>query len=445
MKDIRTLTAERLGPASAWRNPRHKRFWLLPLILLYTLGGFLLAPWVIQSQVIPGVAEYIGRPVVLDELRINPYVLSVEARGLSLTEADGTALFGFDRLFINFQSSSLFRRAWTFREISLEGPSVELMRHASGEINLGQFINDVAPPDAASAESTEASGLPRLIVDELVILGGVIELTDYVPQPEVNTHLEPINIRINDLSTLPVVSGQQDVLITIGSHGRVNWNGSLQLNPLLAEGRLEGGGRYLPIMYRYVEDLLLFEVSEGRAEFAFDYRIEIRDTGELAAQIENFDFGLRGIVMKTDDPVVEFLSLPDISLTSGRFLWPEQIVRFEGLNIDGARLHVIKNPDGVLNLQQLLVATEETPAETLPASEPEDEIMVHPLQDWSIDLGELKIDDFGVLFEDQSLASSEAVARATINVVVQDISSRVDAQFPFKIDINPEAGGVISP
>ena len=439
MKNFISPFSARLGPARAWRNPRHKRFWLLPLILLYTVGGFLLAPWAIQSQVIPRVAGYLGRPVSLDELRINPYVLSVEARGFRLTETDGSPLFEFERLFVNLQLSSLFRRAWTFREISLEGPAVEFMRDGSGQTNWERLFADFLAPDAAASQSTGDAELPRLIVGKLAILGGRIELTDHVPQPEVNSRLEPINFTAHDLSTLPVSAGRQEAMISVGAHGRVNWSGGLQLNPLLAEGHFVGGGRYLPIMYRYVEDYVTFEVSEGQAEFSLDYRIEAGDTGEIAVRIDNLDFNLSGIEMQTDDPVVKFLSLPEISLTSGRFLWPEQTVQFDGLSIADARLHVIRNPDGVLNLQQLLV-----PAEALPPAELQETITVHPLQDWSIDLGELKIIDFGVTFEDQSLMNDAVTTRAIINAHVRDISGRSDAQFPFAMDIRPDAGGTIS-
>ncbi len=426
-----------------WWNPRNKRFWLLLVILLYTLAGFLLAPWVIQSQVIPRVAEQLGRPVSLDELHINPYVLSVEARGLRLTEDGGAHLFGFDRLFVNFQLSSLFRRAWTFRELRLDKPLIAFTREASGDTNFGRLLADITTPNSDPSSPAAESELVRLVVSELAIEGGIVELTDFVPVPEVSSHFEPINININNLTTLPAESGQQQVLITVGSHGRVAWSGSLQLNPLLATGRLEGSGHYLPIMYRYVEDLVAFEVSEGQAEFAFDYKLEAGDDGEIAAQVDDLDFSLRDIGMRTDDPVVEFLSLPELSLTAGRLQWPEQTVQFGGLDINGARLHVIRNPDGVLNLQQLVLTADELPVAD-PGIEPEDELVVHPLQGWLIVLGELNINDFGVAFEDQSLQGGVATTRATVNATVRDISSRDDAQSPFQVGIDLDTGGSIA-
>ncbi len=195
-------------------------------------------------------------------------------------------------------------------------------------------------------------------------------------------------------------------------------------------------------MYRYVEDQIAFEVSEGQAEFTLDYRIEEQPDGEITVQVDDLDFHLRGIEMHTDQPVVKFLSLPDMSLTSGHFRWPEQTVKFDAFTIDGARLHVIRNHDGVLNLQQL-VPPDPNPTPQPVTTAPDETLVVHPLQAWSLDLGKLNIIDFGVEFEDQSLATTTTVP-ATINLQVHDISNRDGTQSPFEMGIDLSTGGTIT-
>ncbi len=437
-----TLLSRFFSPAGtgwirAWRNPHNKRFWLLLAISFYTLIGFVLAPWIIQNQVIPRIAKQLSRSFSIDELRINPWVLSIEASGFQLAEANGARLLGFDRLYINFQLSSLFRRAWTFREIRLEKPFVAFTHDAPGDTNFGRLLADVATADTNRV--AEKSDLVRLLIHELAISDGAVELTDFVPKPKVSTRFAPINIDIKNLSTLPGEAGQQRVLITTEPNGRVEWSGEFQLNPLLATGHLEGGGRYLPVMYRYIENQVTFEVSEGQAEFAFDYKIAATDDEKIAAQIDGLDFHLRGIVMRTNDPELEFLNLPELSLTGGQFLWPEQTVRVGGLTIDGAQLHVIRNPDGLFNLQQLVLPTDE------PATiEPDGVPAIHPLQNWSINLDQLNIVDFGVAFEDQSLRGDAITTRAMVDIVVHDVSSSDGAQSPLRVDIDLETGGSVA-
>ena len=441
MSDQPQSVVRRPGAFSAWRNPRRKRFWLLPAILVYTLVGFVLVPWIVRTQVVPGVSADIGYPIELDEVDFNPFVIGLEARGFRLIEADGAPLFSFDRLYVNLQLSSLVRRAWWLREVELDGFVADLRRDADGTTNIGRFMADLsAPPAAAQPDAAETGAeLPRLKIGRLAIRNGQADLADFVPQPEVTSRLQPVDVTINDLSTLPADTAQQDVLIRIGDHGRLNWRGSLQLNPLLAEGRLEISGRYLPIIYRYVENLVAFELSEGRAEAEFDYRVALNEDGQLRAEIDHLDFVLRGIVLTTENPAREFLQLPEITLTNGRFRWPEQVVAFDGLDVGGAWLHVIREPDGLLNLQKLVLPADEQPE--LPVDQP---VAVHPLQDWTINLGELSIDDFGILFEDQTLARSTAETRFRVDASVRELSNRLEARFPLTAKISPEAGGTLA-
>ena len=92
------------------------------------LVGFALVPWIVRTQIVPAVAADIGYPLDIDEVDFNPFVISLEARGFRMTEADGAPLLRFDRLFVNLQLSSLVRRAWWFHEVELDGFVADLRR-----------------------------------------------------------------------------------------------------------------------------------------------------------------------------------------------------------------------------------------------------------------------------------------------------------------------------
>ena len=64
----------------------------------------------------------------IDLVAINPFVMSLEINGLALDEPDGSPFLTIERIFVNFQLSSLFRWAFTFREFHIESPEVRLAR-----------------------------------------------------------------------------------------------------------------------------------------------------------------------------------------------------------------------------------------------------------------------------------------------------------------------------
>jgi len=50
-----------------WLNPRNKRCWLLGSVVIYTLLGFLLAPWLIRDQ-LPNLSQQFIQRVATIEL-----------------------------------------------------------------------------------------------------------------------------------------------------------------------------------------------------------------------------------------------------------------------------------------------------------------------------------------------------------------------------------------
>jgi hypothetical protein len=72
-------------------RPFHLAILALGLALLYTLVGFFLLPYLIKAYAIPAVAEKLERPVLVIEVELNPFALSLRLTGLEIREADQSA------------------------------------------------------------------------------------------------------------------------------------------------------------------------------------------------------------------------------------------------------------------------------------------------------------------------------------------------------------------
>jgi hypothetical protein len=115
----------------------------LGLVFLYALIGFFFVPYLIKAYAIPSVAEKLKRPVLVKEVELNPFTLSLWVTGFEIREADQSALFGFDEFFINFQASSLIHRAYVFDTIRITVPYVSARVYKDGRMNLAELV----PPD----------------------------------------------------------------------------------------------------------------------------------------------------------------------------------------------------------------------------------------------------------------------------------------------------------
>src|SRR5215467_10357807 len=106
---------------------------LVLLVAAYTLAGFFLVPRLVATYVPRYVEQQLKRRAQIGEIRTNPLRLTVDIKNFRLTEADGSPLLGFDRLFVDFAlAKSIVHAAWTFAEIRLESPRIDAVMFPEG-------------------------------------------------------------------------------------------------------------------------------------------------------------------------------------------------------------------------------------------------------------------------------------------------------------------------
>ena len=228
-----TVQSSRFSP---WLDYRRKRFWAVAAILLYTLVGFFLVPILVSHLVVKIARNSMDREAVIGPVHFNPYVLSLQVEGFELKDRDGEGLFSFDDLFVNFQLSSLFRWAWTFREFSLDGAHFYEERFTPDDSRLSRLLDDIERLNPEPAQQGATGKLPRLLVGLISIRNGSLLFRDHVPGVMVEVPAGPVTVDIHGLNTLPDRSGQQSVEIRLAHGALLSWKGSLNLQPLESSG-----------------------------------------------------------------------------------------------------------------------------------------------------------------------------------------------------------------
>jgi len=161
-------------------------------ILIYTLAGFLLTPYIVR-RFLPGVVQKeLKKQASIGEVRVNPYLFTFEANAFRLDEPDGQPIVGFKRLFVDFELKSLFKWAWTFRQVRLEDPAVNAVIHPDGRLNLTSLVppSDVSPPQNADDQP------PRLIFEEIMIDQGRIDYKDLSRTPGLTASIAKIKVEL---------------------------------------------------------------------------------------------------------------------------------------------------------------------------------------------------------------------------------------------------------
>ena len=197
-----------------------------------------------------------------------------------IQEQDSTPLIGFQEFFINFQTSSIFHRAYVFDEIRFALPYVSVKVGKDGHVNLAALGHSEetapSPEKAASSEepaapsSSPATGsdtsaeLPAVIIGHFEIAQGIVEYRDASKANPVSVDVVPINLSLKNFHTRRGGDNSYSFVAELGKNEILDWNGTVSLEPIASEGTLSLSGVRIATLFQYVRDQFQFDIPDGK-------------------------------------------------------------------------------------------------------------------------------------------------------------------------------------
>ena len=431
---------------------RHKRLLVALTIVLvvYSLLGFALAPWLVKRTAVNSVQDQLGAELRIEKVAINPFVLSLRIDQLALDDPAGQAFLEVEQIFVNFQLSSLFRWALTFDEFRIDAPHAYLARDERGQLNAAFLAGS---PDAAQQQPAEEDGgsaIPRLVVFKFAINDSVIDWDDQYPAERIKTRFGPVNFNIANLTTLPQKEGVQELLIATETQGTLSWQGSLQLNPLKSVGVASVTGSHLPLLSQYIRHDAGFNIARGDTDIELGYSIEVLADGTLAASIDDLSVTVSDLLLRTFTPQPasadagdrDVLALPKLQLSGGTLRWPERSVAVQSLSVDDAIVSLYRDADGALNV----LARGAQPADGA-SSQPDGEAATPaPASDssWSVSLDEFNLRGAAIGLVDDSVTPAADIGVEELDIQLLQLSNKPDAVIPTRLTSKGRSGGSIA-
>ncbi|MBT8051491.1 MAG: DUF748 domain-containing protein [Gammaproteobacteria bacterium] len=418
---------------SHWLNIRRKRFWLALTVVAYTLLGFFLVPVLISHYAEKAIEETTGRDAQIADVRFNPYVLSIDVSGFELSDRDGERLVGFDRLFVNFQASSLFRWAWTFREILIDSPYLFEERDPDGDSRLARLQAEMASRRPLNSEEKKESDLPRLLVGTIAITDGGARWLDHVPARTVDIEAGPVNVTVHELNTLPGRDGRQHVSVGLPGGARLDWDGTLVLQPFHSAGNISLSGGRMNLASAYLEAMLPLSKVAGMADLETAYRLSLDENGQLSARLENLQGKLSGFSLTGLEPTTDFLAVDRIELNDGSLSYPEHRIEIGSIEVGSPELTAWRDKEGQFSFEQL--ATADTVIEAKATTSNENSAA------WDIRIREVRVKNGAMGWEDRSTEPVAAVALGDLELSLNDVSNQDNEQISVRSSLAFEGGG----
>jgi len=411
-----------------WASTRRIRFWLLVVVVVYTLLGFFALPWIIQYVAVNTAKEDFDRELRIDSVHTNPYTLTLEINGLELDDTDSQKLLSWEQLFADLSWSSITEGAWVLETIRLDQPLVQEERFASGETRLSRLAagqSDQAPKEDKSAP------LPALQINSFNLNEGVLRFADNLkntksadsdsPQ-QVSLTLQDIDLSVKDFALKEGSSFPVSLKGQLAAGGTLNFDGTLQLLPNAA---LESNAG--------IDELVLKQATPYFQQFA---NVQLNSgTLSLKGQIDTSNqqpFAYKGSAdintldiskKASDETLIGWQSLKTEQL---HLNLKEKLIETDPIVVEGLSGRVVINEDKTTNFGQLMTGNPEE-------DDTDKNKEAAPL---AIAIEGVELSDGAIHFADNSLPLPFSTQIHELNGEVSTLSSESDE--PAKVSLEGE-------
>ncbi len=436
-------------------NAQAAKFWwwrsrwakvIAAVVLAYTVIGFLVLPAVIKWQMhklLPGLTK---RAAAVRQVRLNPYALSLTIRGLALTESNGEPFAGFEEFHVNVQLwSSLFHRAFVFREIRLRKPSGHVVWNADGTFNFSNLLPAAAPPPEPTAET----GLPRVVIGLLSIEEGALAFADLTRGEPIRQDYQPINVRLTNLSTLPGRDSPYSIVAITPAGGKFEWSGNVSINPVRSAGAFTLTGSALKTYSAYAAAVARIQITGGELGVRAEYSVALAD-GQPDVAVSNLVVTLDGFrVEPVEGGPPAKLAVDGLRVSVSDARYRGDTVEVDEIKIAGmkAAAALLALPSGGPSSREAIGATD---------SEKDSRELVPPVSEakpLTVSIGAVVFEDVAVRLTDESIAPPVTAAvdgfsgsirglTSTLNsAATVNLAGKINGVAPFTVSgkVNPLA------
>lgn len=393
-------------------------------LVVYALLGFLLLPYAVEHYLPKYARETLQRQAGIGAVRFNPFLFKFEADDFRLQEADGRPLAAFRHLRVDFELASLFRWAWTFRDIRLEGLDLLIDKDPEGRINLAALAESF--PKGEEPPAADDDKPVRLLLQHVALIDGDLTYSDRSVSKPASTTLKPVTLELHNLATLPERNGTYAVSFELASGGSVYHQGSISLQPFAAEGDVSVQGVRPEAYWGFLSEKLNLAEPQGTLVFQMHYRYGLeRDVPRL--NLQALQLHVAGLDLREPDAQMPLLALEALEVKDGQFDLGSRTLSLPQITLRNGRVSAALARDGSVNWQRLAVAGDEpaasAPEPQAPAAEP-----------WHIQAHATRLENIAVRFDDRSRATPLSVdvgqlgASARTDITIgKDTAVTVDA------------------
>lgn len=411
------------------------KWFVIPALLalavgLYAIGGFWLVPKLIRSQATDYVRTELKKSLTLGEIKFNPFRFELDMRDIAVAdprERAGKPLVALRHLFVNFQVSSLWKGAYTFRKVALDGPFARAIIRPDGSLNLAELVPE---------SEDEDSPLPDVWIEDLSVSKGRVNFADNSRRMKPEKTLSPIEFALKDFRTTSESGGFR--LSAASERGeRFDWTGRLSLQPLASNGTIAIARLKARSAYEFLSDELPFELTDGSFDLNADYEFSAGTQAGMQLDVALPRISVAGLGLRAQGEDNDWVTLPSAVLDNTRLSLAKHQVAIETLRVSGMRAKVWREANGSLNIERMLAAQTAAPAAQVKVAATGKPA---PGADWQLNLARFELQQSQLELQDRAVKPAANFKLAPLAMTATGLS--LDMAKPLPITLQTTINGV---
>jgi uncharacterized protein involved in outer membrane biogenesis len=317
----------------------------------------------------------------------------VALKKLTVRHQSAAPLLGLERLEVVLGRADVTGMRFVVDKVALTGLEVHARRRPDGSLDLQHLL---PPTPASPAPASAPSPAPRFELGELSV-SGALHLRDETVRPALPITIEQLALTVRNLSNAPGAKAQVKLGLRASPGGTLAHEGTLSLEPLVADGTVALDGIEPARLGPYYRDQIAFDVLGGRVRLGTGYHFAQKRSAELSlsnAYVELTDLVLhRRAAARGDD----FFRLGALAVRRVALDLDKRTVEVGEITSREGRVRAMRDRAGVVDLTALVPPG---PPAAAPRSPPR---AAPPERPWSVTLGRLEIDRWSARFEDRTV------------------------------------------
>jgi hypothetical protein len=397
------------------------------LLGIYAVLGFYGVPALIKSKLPALILQETGRKAAVATVQFDPFSLRLSLQGFELQEPNGQPFVGFDGFFVDINAlQSISQAVLVIDRVLLDKPRVRLAKDRDGAFNYKDLIKQ-----KADAKQEGGNAFP-VNIGALSITDGKLDWEDaHLKSPEKET-VYPINIAIENFTTQADKPSSLSLTLALNSGGKLDWQGTVGLNPLSSAGHIKLDNVQLPrIRALALQDFVQLDL-QGYELFEADYQAGYVDNS-FNINLNQGKFELHDFQVAATAQDKALVKMVRFAVQGIGFNLEKHELVIDTVSANDADFKAGLNPEGVFSYQPLLpIATAEEPA-----GEPVEKTS------WNIKINNVELNNCGLTFEDQTLKKPVTITAKPINFKLTNFSNQAGASLPFQLSAGFNETGLI--